>query len=179
MKIIGITGPQSSGKGTVVDFLKSEGYEHLSVRSFLTDEIIKRGLTIDRDNMRDVANDLRSKFGPSYIIEQLFQKAKESGKPTIIESIRCVGEIETLRKESDFFLLGIDADQKIRYERAINRGSETDHISRQKFQEQENAEMNNSDPTKQNISECMKMADLIITNNGTIAEFREKLLNSL
>ena len=61
MKIIGITGTLGAGKGTVVDFLVSEkGYKHYSVRSFISEEIIKRNLPLNRDSMVVVANDLRA-----------------------------------------------------------------------------------------------------------------------
>ena len=68
-----------------------------------------------------VANDLRAKFSPSYIVEQLYDQAKTSGKNTIIESIRAVGEAEVLKSKGNFYLFAIDADSKIRYERAVLR----------------------------------------------------------
>ena len=76
--IIGITGTLGAGKGTVADYLvKERGFKHLSVREYLIEEIKKRGLAVNRDNMVLVANDLRVKFGPGYIAEQLYEKAVE------------------------------------------------------------------------------------------------------
>ncbi len=57
--IIGITGTSGAGKGTVVDYLLKKGFKHYSVRDFLTEEILKRGLEPNRDNMIFVANELR------------------------------------------------------------------------------------------------------------------------
>lgn len=175
MKIVGITWTNSAGKGTAVEFLIEKWFKHYSVRQFLTEEIETRGLEVNRDNMREVANGLRKEFGPAYIVEELFKKAEKEGWNAIIESIRCVGEVESLKKNQNFFLLWIDAEQKIRYERAILRGSETDKISREKFVEQESLEMNGTDPFTQNIKKCMEMADLVIENNGSLGEFREKV----
>jgi len=112
-----------------------------------------------------VANDLRAKYSPSYIVEQLYQQAVASTKNSIIESLRAVGEVEMLKGKENFTFFAIDADPKIRYERAVLRGSETDKISYEKFIEDEQKEMNNTDPTKQNIAKCMEMADHIFTNN--------------
>lgn len=148
---------------------------HYSVRQFLIKEIEKRKLTVNRDTMRKIANELRTTFGPSYIVEQLYLQAEKTGKDAIIESIRAVGEVKALKKYPNFFLLAIDADQKRRYERAISRGSETDHITREQFQAQEQAEMNNSDESKQNLSQCIQLADLVIQNNGTIEQLYEQL----
>jgi hypothetical protein len=35
--------------------------------------------------------------------------------------------------------------------------------------------MNNTDPTKQNVSSCMKMADHMFTNNWTFEELHKQL----
>lgn len=122
-----------------------------------------------------VANDLRAKHHPSYIVEQLYQQAKTSGRNTIIESIRVVGEAEALKGKENFVLFAIDAEPKIRYERIVIRGSETDKISYDEFIANEEREMNNTDPSKQNIAKCMQMADHVFTNNGTFEELHKQL----
>ena len=55
--IIGITGSFGAGKGTVVEYLIDKGYKHFSAREFLTEEILRRGMSVDRDSMIAVAND--------------------------------------------------------------------------------------------------------------------------
>jgi len=145
------------------------------VRAFLIQEIEKRGLPINRDSMVEVANDLRAKFNPSYIVEQLYEQAKANGKNAIIESLRAVGEVEALQQKEDFLFFAIDADPKVRYERVVLRGSETDKISLEEFLANEEREMNNEDPTKQNIGKCMTMADHIFTNNGSFEELNEQI----
>ncbi|MEI8007898.1 MAG: hypothetical protein WCI00_00100 [bacterium] len=72
-------------------------------------------------------------------------------------------------------LFAIDADPKIRYERIVIRGSETDKISYDEFIANEEREMNNIDPSKQNIAKCMQMADYLFTNNGTFEELHKQL----
>ncbi|MFA6255832.1 MAG: AAA family ATPase [Candidatus Absconditabacterales bacterium] len=176
MIIIGITGTLGAGKGTIVDYLvQKKGFQHFSVRAFITQEIEKRGMPVNRDSMMIVANDLRAKYGPSYIVEQLYEQAKLSGKNTIIESIRAVGEVETLKTKEHFYFFAIDADPKIRYERVVLRGSETDKISYDDFIMNEQREMNNTDPTKQNIAKCMQLADHVFTNNGTLEELNKQI----
>lgn len=75
-------------------------------------------------------------------------QAEKNGKNAIIESIRALGEVEILKKKSDFLLLSVDADQKLRYERAIRRNSSKDQITWEHFQEQEALEAENQDPNK-------------------------------
>lgn len=167
MKIIGITGTLGAGKGTIVDYLiRHYGYEHFSVRGYLIDEAKKRGMGLNRDTYVVVANDLRAKFGPSYITDQLYLQAAEKGVNAVIESVRTPGEVESLRKHEHFLLFGVDADPKIRYGRVVNRASETDQISFETFMENEQREMSSFDPNHQNIGRCMQMADYVFTNNG-------------
>jgi dephospho-CoA kinase len=155
--------------------VEKKGFVHYSVRAFLMEETKKRNLPVNRDSMREVANDLRANHSPAYIVEQLFLQAQTKGKDAIIESIRAVGEVEALKDHPDFLLLAIDADQQLRYERAMSRGNETDHVSFQQFQEQEQAEMTSTDPSKQNIAACMAMANVTVYNDGDRASLYQQL----
>ncbi len=176
MKIIWITWPQAAGKWEIVNYLvEKKGFAYYSVRGFLTKEIEKRWLPLDRDSMREVANDLRAKHEPSYIVDQLFIEAKQNWKDAIIESIRAIWEVESLKKNSDFIFLAVNADQKLRYERALARKSESDFVSFEKFQEQEALENNNTDPSKQNILACIKLADYIVNNDGDLENLHKQL----
>ena len=168
--IIGITGTLGAGKGTIVEFLLKKGFKHYSVRAFLVDEISKRGLESNRENMVSVANDLRLKFGPSYIVEELYKKAKANGGNCIIESLRCPGEVDALKKKEDFVLFAVDADIETRYSRIVERGSVTDKISFDEFIAGEQKEMTSNDPNKQNLKKCIEMTDYNFKNDWTIKE---------
>jgi dephospho-CoA kinase len=168
MKIIGITGTLGAGKGTIVDYLQEKhGFKHFSVRGFLTEIINQRKLPLNRDTMVEVANELRAKHAPSYIVEQLYETAKESNADSIIESIRTVGEIQSLRKLDGFRLLAVDANSALRYERIVGRNSETDRISFETFKENEAREMTSTDINKQNLGACIAQADFKLMNDGS------------
>jgi len=176
MEIIGITGTIGAGKGTVVDFLKQEkNMAHFSVRDFLIKEILSRGLTIDRDSMTQVANELRQQNTPSYIVDQLYEKALETGKNCVIESIRTPGEIVSLREKGSFKLFAVDCDPQIRYQRIKARASETDQVSYETFLANEEREMSTTDPNKQNLKKCIEMADFVFDNSGTVDQLNAKV----
>lgn len=183
MIIIGITGTIGAGKGTIVDYLvEQHGFEHFSVRGFLIKRIRERGMEVNRDSMVIVANDLRAKNSPSYITDRLFEEALESGKNCVIESIRTPGEVISLRNQKGFFLLAVDANPRLRYERIVLRNSETDSVSFETFKENEAREMHSDDPNKQNLRRCIELADFVLSNNGTIKELEmqiEIVLNKL
>lgn len=180
MIIIGITGTLGAGKGTIVDYLVQEkGFVHFSVRGFITAEINRQGLPVNRDSMVIVANKLRASNSPSFITDQLYEQAKLTGKNCIIESIRTPGEIQSLREKGNFLLFAVDADPLLRYDRIVMRNSETDRISFVTFAENEEREMQSNDPNKQNIGKCIDQADFIFYNNSTVSELYKKLEKEL
>lgn len=176
MLIIGITGTLGAGKGTIVDFLVEEkGLVHFSVRGFISEEIVRRGLPVNRDSMVVVANDLRAQHSPSYIVDQLYEQALIGGKNCVIESIRTPGEVDSLRSKGNFVLLAVDADPQSRYNRIVARNSETDRVSYQTFIENEQREMNSGDPNKQNLRQCIRMADHVLENNNSIIDLQVQI----
>lgn len=172
--IIGITGTFGAGKGTIVEYLKQKGFKHYSVSDYLTQEIKKRGLPVNRDSMIIVANQLREINSPYYFVEELYKKAKQSESNSIIESIRTQGEAEKI-KQLGGILLSINAKPELRYSRAKKRASEKDNITFEKFQEQEKQEMSSTDPTKQNLSKCIEIADFQLTNNEDIESLHKQI----
>jgi dCMP deaminase len=177
--IIGITGTLAAGKGTIVEYLESKGFKHFSVRAYLLKEVEKRNLPANRDSLVAVANDLREKNSPSFIAEELFRAAKIEGGNVIIESIRTEGEVKALKSKGNFHLFAIDADPKIRYPRAVDRGSETDSISFETFVQNEEREWANTDPTKGNLRRCIELSDYQFTNNGPLAELFNQIDEAL
>ncbi|MDR1846763.1 MAG: AAA family ATPase [Bacteroidales bacterium] len=176
MTVLGITGTLGSGKGTIVELLKAKGYRHFSVREFLIGEIKRRGLAVNRDSMTMVANDIRTKEGSEYIIASLLRDALQNPNvDCVIESIRNPKEIDFLKANAKFYLLSVDADVRIRYDRIRLRQSETDNVDFETFIANEQREMCSNQSTNQNIAICMQRADFKLYNNGS----REDLSHSL
>jgi dephospho-CoA kinase len=166
--IIGITGTNGSGKGTVVEYLVSEkGFAHYGVRDFLTAQLVTSGRTVDRSEMRLLANELRATKDPAYIIRSLYEKAVADGvKHAVIESVRNVGEAEFL-KSKGVFLVATDADQQLRFNRVQERRSATDQVDFLTFVHHEEREMKPEGPHDMDIRGVMALADATIENNTT------------
>jgi dephospho-CoA kinase len=180
MKIIGITGTIGAGKGTIVEYLVNNyGFKHYSVRNYLIEEAKKQNLPLNRDIYVIIANKLRKTHSPSFIIDELYKEAAKNAINAIIESIRTPGEIDSLRTKEHFTLWAVDADPKIRYERIVARQSETDQISFDTFIANEQREMNAEDPAKQNLSACIRMADVVFVNNEHYEKLFEQVENWL
>ena len=176
MIIIGITGTLGSGKGTVAEYLVGKyEFSHYSAREFIAEEIRRRGLLVNRDTLTEVSNDIRAKNHPGFILERLYERALESEKNSVIESVRTPGEIQTLKNKGNFYLLAVDADPKTRYDRVLLRKSATDSVSFKKFLEDENREMESTDPNKQNIGACVKQADFTVRNDGSLEQLHTQV----
>jgi dephospho-CoA kinase len=171
--IVGITGSFGAGKGSAAEYLvREKGFSHFSARALITKEVERRGLPVNRDTITNTANDMRAQGGPTYLFEQLVATAKECGGDAVIESVRAIAEAEYLKREGGI-LVAIDADPKVRYERIVKRGSETDRVSFEEWQTQEAREMHSDDPTKQNVAAVIKMADHVIMNTSSLDELEQ------
>lgn len=176
--IIGITGTLGAGKGTVVEYLKTKGFMHFSARDVFNEEIARRGLPPGRDSMVLVANEMRAKNGPGFFAQRAVAFAEETGKNIVAESIRSLGEAEYIQSHGGT-LWAVDADIEKRYERITKRMSETDKVTFEKFKADEDLEMHNTDPAKQNIAGVMKMADAVLTNNSSQEELFTQVESAL
>jgi len=178
MIIIGITGTLGAGKGTVVEYIKEKyGFKHFAVSdTFLVGELRKRGVEPDRLARRTLANELRAQ-GPTKLMEAVYEMAKpsiEKGGHIIIEPQHTIAEVEFI-KSIGGVMFAVDADFRLRYERIIKRGSEKDNITLEQFIEQQQFELKQTDPNKNNLMASMSRANYIFMNNGSVEELHTEI----
>lgn len=176
--IIGLTGFLASGKGVVSEILKEKGFVVYSCSDEIREECKKENIEISRDNLQKTGNLLREKYGPNILAKRLSDRIKLNGLENnyVIESIRTEGEINELKKLPNFSLVFIDANEKIRYQRAKERLKEKEHIdSFEDFILSEKKEMNNTDPNSQNLLRCKELSEYILNNNGSIEDLKKQI----
>ena len=175
--IIGLTGRNASGKGTVASFLKESSYVYHSLSDTLRDELKMRNLEESRDNLIMIGNSLREEGGPG-ILADLMISNLTSLENHIVDSIRNPLEVKSLRREYEnhnFSLISVDARPEIRYERLKQRNRAGDSSSWEEFLAQEKLEERSSDPNKQQIFETINEADYHIDNSGSLSELKNKI----
>ncbi len=182
--VFGLTGKNASGKGTVAEILKKKNFTYHSLSDSLRDELKSLKKEETRENLIDIGNELREKGGPGVLADKLIPKLNFENNH-IVDSIRNPLEVISLRKETllrRFFLISVDANSRLRYDRLCSRGRIGDTDSWEKFVEQEKKEENDDDPNKQQLSRTMQMADYNIDNSGTLQELEaqvNKIISSL
>ncbi|MBS3062067.1 MAG: AAA family ATPase [Candidatus Diapherotrites archaeon] len=178
---IGITGLNCSGKDTVAEILEDKGF----VRRSLSDEIRKemriRNIPIsDRDAIIKMGNDLRKTYGPGILAKRLLASVDPTKNYSFV-SIRNPEEVRELKKHPQFFLVFLEADPKIRFERLLARdkigsvGWGKTPKTFNEFQVEQEKELDNKDSAGQQLLKVREMSDIVIENNGGLDELRQKI----
>ena len=176
--IIWITWTLGAGKWTISDYLiEKKWFKHYSVSGYITEEIKKRWMEVNRDTMYQVWRELKRENWADFIVKELYKKAKTEWWKAIIESIRSPWEVDWLKELDDFKLISVDADIKTRYERIKLRWSEKDNVDYETFVANNAREWDSDsiDPTKINLSKCVLQADFKIDNNWSFQDLYDQV----
>ena len=173
VKIIGISGTNGSGKDTVGQILASEGWLFISGSDILREELRRRGLPIERENLRMVGNEWRREYGLGVLIDKAVEEYRKSGNHVglAIASLRNPGEADRVH-ELGGKVVWVDADPKIRYQRIYSRGRSTeDSKTYEQFLAEEQAEMHHDgDAATLSMAGVKAKADIFIDNNSSDIE---------
>lgn len=172
--ILGFVGKLCAGKGVSTTFLvEKHGFYYSSCSDRIREEILKRGQEITRERLQEVGGQLRREFGPAVLAKRTWQDVcRSEAKKAVIDSIRGKEEVEFLKTIPGFYLLAIEASPKIRFQRMVERGINSDPITWEEFLKTEDRDKTGDG---RNIQACLKMADFKIENNGTIEKLQKKI----
>ena len=175
-RLIGLTGTNSAGKGEVAAHLVSRGYAFHSLSDVLREELAARGFETSRDNLILVGNELRADSGADILARRIMDRL--AAGPAVIDSIRNPREVEFFRGTGEFILLAVDAPIETRFERARARGRNESASTLEEFRAKEQVEMDGGEG-RQQLRECMAMADRLIVNDGSLDDLRRKIEEAL
>ncbi|OGZ96320.1 MAG: hypothetical protein A2847_02885 [Candidatus Sungbacteria bacterium RIFCSPHIGHO2_01_FULL_50_25] len=173
--IIAIAGTLASGKDSAARFLKKKGFCHFSLSDEIREIIRERGQEPARELMHDVAIEVRSRFGDSYLVERILEKIKKLDcRNIVVTSIHRPEEAAALKKRGAR-LWFVDAPFEVRFERARSRGRIGDGVTFEAFKAQEERELASEDPGGQQIGRVLDLADERIDNGGTEEDLYRKI----
>jgi len=175
--IIGVTGAFGSGCTTVGKILEKEGYEYISVSSYLKKEasidFSKLSPQETRKVLQDIGNKKRKKGLGKLINKCLFALGKHKGKNVVVESLKNPGEIEALKKYPNAVVIAIDTSFEQRQKRILTKEYGDDLAQ---FKKDDNREKGEALKYGQNLQKCVDMADILMNNDQERSSPRENSL---
>lgn len=180
--IIGVVGSLASGKGVLTDyFIKTYGFISFSLSFIVHEELRKRNIkNFTRQTLQDVGDELRATFGEGVLAQRAIEYLKKEGllkddngkSKIVIEGIRNPGEVKYFQRLPHFVLLGVDADQSLRFKRVIERSKPWDPKDWNSFLKVDNRDWGNGrEDAGQQVKRCVQMADCLIDNNKDLKSF--------
>jgi dephospho-CoA kinase len=177
--IIGLTGRNASGKGTVASFLKEHSFTYHSLSDTLRNELKRKELDETRENLINIGNSLRESGGPGVLADLMIPNI-QTLENHIVDSIRNPLEVKSLQRNYDnhkFILIAVDAKPEVRYHRLKQRNRAGDSSSWEEFLSQEKLEESSSDPNKQQLLATINEANFHIDNSGSLSDLRNEINN--
>ncbi|MFA5778073.1 MAG: AAA family ATPase [Candidatus Paceibacterota bacterium] len=174
MKIIlGLVGSLASGKDTTKKYLAEKyGAKDCKFSSILRDVLNRITVPVSRENMQNLSTVLRANFGENLLARVIANDAsKLYAEIVVIDGVRRPTDIEHLIKLPNFFLIKIDADPHLRYERMIKRNENEgdDKKSYEQFLKDHEAEADSLIPV------VMESAKYSIENSGSLEDLYKQI----
>ncbi|HEC21116.1 MAG TPA: hypothetical protein ENI70_01205 [Candidatus Peregrinibacteria bacterium] len=174
---IGLAGPMGSGKGKIAKILKKRGFRYISLSDVVRNHATKRKLEHTRKNLQDVGNDLRNVYGAGVLGKIVRETIKHaSGQDWVVDGIRNPAEVKELKELTDFHLVGVSAGKEILVERMLDRAREgEEEKTKEEILESIERGLGKGEPKDgQQVAKCLKTADVLIKNEGTLKELEDK-----
>jgi cytidylate kinase len=193
LKLIGVAGTNGSGKDTVGHILAEHyGFLFITVTELLREECRKRGLSVERENLRMVSAEWRRQHGTGVLVDKAVEAFRslpdvDRYPGLVVASLRNPGENDRVH-ELNGIVLWADADPKVRYERiqknAVHRDrAEEDTKTFEEFMAEEDTEMHapeGADAAVLNMAAVKEKCDLFVENNSSNLEvFRKQVATVL
>ena len=189
LRFVGVTGLPAAGKGAFIEIFRSLLHEqqietrYYSLSDELRAEARRRGQTVERPVLRQIANQLRLEQGSGVLSLLVSRKLKQEVATlpagtrlvAIVDAIRNPEEVAVLRQElgSRFVLVGVEAPLELLVTRIAARArfDEPEAFVKQKEAARRmiQGESGQGEPAHgHNISQCVAQADWRIDNSASL-----------
>lgn len=178
-KVIGLTGTIGAGKKLVKEILlRSFNCYYVTLSEIIRGELEKKKGNFNRTSLQDMGNELRQKYGGHILAKLAVEYLPRDKELIIVDGIRNPAEAEWLRKNfgADFVWIGVDAPEKVRFERVQKRGSFRDPKTWEEFLVMDKRDKGEGEPEwGQQVAKCLEQVDYKIMNDCTIEELEKKV----
>ncbi len=163
--VIGLVGETGSGKDTVAHYLK----RRYNVDLLRFSRPLKKALDLffEKSSKKDQSwlyMVFKKRFGDDILHRGLKRYISQHSGIMCVNGMRMMMDLEFIRSFENNYIIYVTADQKLRWERVVNRGEKSDDSqSFEKFKEFEAMA-----ETEKAIPAIGKEADFMIKNEGTM-----------
>ena len=168
MAVIAFTGLPGCGKSEAVQVAEKQGIKVVRMGDKVREMTHLKGLELSDKNLGMIADEMRRKQGMDIWAKKCLSDIKND--LVVIDGIRNIEEVELFRKHlKNFILVAVHASPHMRHERLIRRGRSDDSFIVEKLKKRDQREL------RWGLGNVVAMADIIVTNEGTLEAFREKI----
>jgi dephospho-CoA kinase len=162
-----------SGKEEFVSVARDEGLFVVRMGDVVRSFVKNRNLELTSEIVGKIANKEREQLGLGIWAQRTLPLVE--GEIVIIDGIRGDAEIEVFNEAlgDDLILVGVSASPKTRFERIKSRGRSDATMTWEEFLRRDDREIG------WGIENAIALCEYIITNEGTLEEFREKIRSLL
>lgn len=176
---VGVVGQIAVGKGVLVEYLTRKlGFVSFSLSSILHEELKKRGIKeFTRKTLQDVGDDLRRRYGRDVLARRAIKVLLEKKcDRVVIEGIRNTGEVEFLKKNPNFVLIGVKASRELRFKRLLSRAKPWDPKTYADFVKVDRRDLGvGQDKSGQQVGKCLAYCDYTLINNKDRTNLQRKV----
>ncbi len=174
-KVVAIVGMCGSGKSVATDILEKEfNYKKVYFGGVTMEKLKEANLEVTPENEKMMREGLRKELGMGAFAKILLPKIEElsSNFDVVLDGLYSWDEYKILNEalKDKLVMIAIIADKNIRYQRLSER--EVRGLNNEQAKSRDIAEIENSAK-----GGPISYADYYILNNGTIDEYRRRLLN--
>ena len=165
MTTVAFTGMPGSGKTEAVKIAQKQDIKVVRMGDIIWEEVKRRGLKINDDNVGRIASELRVTQGKDICAQRILLKIRED--TVVIDGVRSYEEVETFKKRlTDFTLVAIHASPTVRYHRILQRQRPDDATTLEQVKKRDAREL------AWGIGNVIAMADKMFINEGNLDELR-------
>ena len=171
--ILGFAGLMASGKDVSKKYLMEKyGANSYRFSTMLRDILNRLYLPINRENMQNLSTDIRTRFGADTMSRVIAEDVKNDNNDiVVVEGIRRLADISVLKDFPNFYLISIEADSRLRYDRMIKRNENIGDA--EKSYEEFMADHKKEAETQTPI--VMETAKFKIDNSGTLDDLYKQI----
>lgn len=170
-RVIAIVGKIGVGKDEAAKYLSTKlNWPIFQISSPLKDEVKKRGLELNRENIQKIGVEFAQKYGDDHIARLALKSSKEN---LVVSGPRQLGQIDYFKKNSQFIMINITASDNLRFNRVKKRNSVSEAETLEDFIKDE-IEKDSSGPV-QRVEDCIKMADYTVHNESSLEQLFKNL----